>query len=129
MVMIWLHLKQHHSINTICLLLAAGLLCCTSALQAVRVLFHNLFAHQPFPIAEVVKKRGAVELTFHPARSWRVHTGQYIYLSAPSVSFWQAHPFSIIWWKNAPDGRAATVSMIAKIKTNFTRALALISHQ
>ncbi|KKZ60270.1 hypothetical protein EMCG_04997 [[Emmonsia] crescens] len=126
LVMIWFHLGRpinFHELHSICIILAAGLFSGMSTLHIARVVLRNV--PSPLAIADVMRKDGAVELTFRSPRAWRVRPGQHVYLRVPAVSFWsfaQSHPFNIIWSEDEPDG--TTVSVIAKIETGFTRALA-----
>ncbi|EDN03776.1 predicted protein [Histoplasma mississippiense (nom. inval.)] len=131
LIMVWLHLGQpinFRELHAICMILAAGLFSGTTALHIVRIVLRNM--PSPLAIADVIRKDGAVELTFRPPRAWKVRPGQHVYLRVPAVSFWsftQSHPFNIIWSEDGPNG--TSVSVIAKVESGFTRALAGGSHR
>ncbi|KAB8256797.1 hypothetical protein BDV32DRAFT_152950 [Aspergillus pseudonomiae] len=83
-------------------------------------------------VADLKKTKDAIELTFEPPRPWNVRPGQYVYMRAPAVrlfSFAESHPFSVIWWRNGPDGKAVSVSVLAKVESGFTKALNDSSHK
>ncbi|OJD20605.1 hypothetical protein ACJ73_08062 [Blastomyces percursus] len=131
LITVWLHLGQpinFRELHAICMILAAGLFSGMTALHIVRVALRNM--PSPLAIADVIRKDGAVELTFRPPRAWKVRPGQHVYLRVPAVSFWsftQSHPFNIIWSEDEPNG--TSVSVIAKVESGFTRALAGGSHR
>jgi predicted ferric reductase len=131
-VMVWMHMDRQSGFNAVCLMVAAILLALNSAMHALKFALRNLVAGQPLALAEVVKHKGAVELTIRPARPWKVRPGQYIYIRAPGVrplSFAESHPFALMWWEDGPDGKAVTISVLAKIESGFTRALSTIPHK
>ncbi|OAX76911.1 hypothetical protein ACJ72_08796 [Emergomyces africanus] len=84
-------------------------------------------------MVQVLKRSGVVELTFSPSRPWKVQAGQYIYLTVSvSGSFWSftcSCPYYVIWWEDAPDGTAATVSVIVRVQSGLSMPLALTPHR
>lgn len=122
----WLHLRRRRGFEAFSLVggLAAFLL--NTVIHTVYQLFRNSAAGQSLALADVVKHQDAVELTFRPPRPWKVREGQYIYVRAPgirSLSFAESHPFHIAWWEAGPDGKAVSISLLAQVRSGFTRAL------
>lgn len=81
----WLHLKRRYGFEGICLIVAIGIYSLTSLLHIIQQIFRNVVAGQSLAVAELRKNQDAVELTFRPPCSWKVHTGQYIYIQAPAI--------------------------------------------
>lgn len=122
----WLHLIRRYEFDGICLIVSIGMYSLTSLLHLIHQVFRNVVAGQPLAVAELTKYQDAVELTFRPPRSWKVCAGQYIYIRAPAIRIWsfaESHPFCVIWWENGPDGKAITMSVLAKVGSGFTKAL------
>ncbi|KAF7594882.1 hypothetical protein BBP40_007916 [Aspergillus hancockii] len=122
----WLHLRNKFGFGGICLLAAVGSFLLSSTIHIIFQLFRNVTADKRLAIANLKKVKDAVELTFRPPRPWKVHAGQYIYIRAPAArtfSFAESHPFSIAWWEAGPDGRATSISVLAKVESGFTRTL------
>ncbi|QSS51642.1 hypothetical protein I7I53_07010 [Histoplasma capsulatum var. duboisii H88] len=133
LIMLRLHLKGPRAIDTASILLAAGLLVCTSIIHCFQIIFRNFSATKSLQIVKVLKRSGVVELTFSPSRPWKVQAGQYIYLTVPIPgSFWSfacSCPYYVTWWEDAPDGTAATVSVIVRVQSGLSMALALTPHR
>lgn len=126
--MVRLHLEQPQAINTICILLAACFLGCTTIAHLTQLLFRNW----SLPTAQVEKHRGAVKLIFNLSRPWKLRAGQYIYLKVPGLGFrssWQSLPLYLIWWEVGPEDGVVTVTVLMKVQTGFTRALYLTPHR
>lgn len=122
----WLHLERRYEFDGICLIVAIGLYSLTSILHIIRQAIRNVVAGRSLAVAKLTKSQDAVELTFQPPRSWKVRAGQYIYIRAPAIRFWsfaESHPFCVAWWENGPDGKAVTMSVLAKVESGFTRSL------
>ncbi|PYI33125.1 hypothetical protein BP00DRAFT_367459 [Aspergillus indologenus CBS 114.80] len=131
-VMIWLHLEEKKGFDAFCLYFALGISVLTYIVYFLRQFYYNLVAGRPVAAAELIKYQDAVKLTLTLARPWKVRGGQYVYLTIPAVralSFAESHPFSIVWWEEGPNGEAITLSVLAKIESGFTRALASSSHE
>jgi predicted ferric reductase len=127
----WLHLRRRRGFEAFSLIggLAAFLL--NSVVHIIYQIFRNSAAGQSLALADVVKHQDAVELTFRPSRPWKVREGQYIYVRAPgirSLSFAESHPFLIAWWEAGPDGKAVSISLLAQVRSGFTRALSGTPH-
>ncbi|KAJ6008538.1 hypothetical protein N7540_012514 [Penicillium herquei] len=100
----------------------------TTTGQFLYQVFRNkILGGKGLAIVQQTKLDGAIKLTFRPTRPWNVHAGQYIYLRIPAVShfsFAETHPFNILWWEeNAKDGKADKITILAQVKTGFTRRL------
>ncbi|KAJ9386300.1 hypothetical protein DTO063F5_3814 [Paecilomyces variotii] len=125
-IAIWLHLRGRLGFDRICLLVSVGLFLLNSIIYIIRQIFRNFVIGEPFAIADIMKHKDAVEITFRPPRPWKVQAGQYVYIRAPGVrllSFAESHPYSIIWWENGPDDKAVSISVLAKVESGFTKAL------
>ena len=85
-----------------------------------------MVAGQPLVVIKLTKSQDVIKLIFQPLYSWKVCAGQYIYIRAPAIQFWsfaESHPFCVAWWENSPDGKAVTMSILAKVKSRFIRSL------
>jgi 2-polyprenylphenol hydroxylase and related flavodoxin oxidoreductases len=130
-IAIWLHLRRRLGFDGICLVISFGLFVLNSIIYMLRQIFRNIVIGQPLAIADLIKHKDAVEITFRPPRPWKVHAGQYVYVRAPGVrpfSFAESHPYSIIWWESGPDEKAVSISVLAKVESGFTRALYVSPH-
>lgn len=128
----WLHLKRWFRYSSVCLITAVGSFLLSSIVHLFLQLFCNTMTGKSLAVADLKKTKDAIELTFEPPQLWKVHSGQYVYIWAPAVrlfSFAKSHPFSIAWWKNGPDGKAISVSVLAKVESGFTKALNDSSHK
>ncbi|KAE8156468.1 hypothetical protein BDV40DRAFT_306037 [Aspergillus tamarii] len=128
----WLHLKRRFGYGGVCLITAVGSFLLSSIVHLFLQLFRNTMTGKSLAVADVKKVKDAIELTFEPPRPWKVRSGQYVYIRAPAVrllSFAESHPFSIVWWKNGPDEKAVSVSVLAKVESGFTKALNDSSHK
>ena len=126
-VTIWLHLKHRYKLDGLLIIASVGLLVTTTILHFTRQVFGNVRSGRSFPIAELEKLEGAIKLTFHPPRTWKVKAGEFIYVRIPGVrllSFAESHPFNIAWWEqDESDEKASSISIIAKIESGMTRDL------
>jgi predicted ferric reductase len=133
MVTIWIHLKHRYRLNGFLLIAAIGLLLLTTLLYLARHLFRSIKKGQSLAIADIERLEDAVRLTFRPSRAWKVKAGEYVYIRAPGLrllSFAESHPFNIIWWEeNGSDGKAGSISVLAKIQSGLTRDLFASSHK
>lgn len=125
-IMTWIHLKHRYSFNGICLIASIGVYILAACINFTRQIFRNFITNKPLAIAEVTKTTDAIELEIKPARPWKVVAGQYVYLRVPGarfLSFAESHPFNITWWENGPDGKALSISVLAKVESGFTKDL------
>lgn len=59
-------------------------------------------------------------------RSFKVHPGQYLYLSVPWLglpSLLQSHPFWIVWWDEDTARGGMNIQMLVRQRSGFTRRL------
>ncbi|RJE24471.1 FAD-binding domain protein [Aspergillus sclerotialis] len=122
----WLHLRRRRGIDGLWLIGGLGAFLLNLVVHVLFQIFRNSAAGHSLALADVVKHEDAVELTFRPPRPWKVYAGQYVYVRAPgvrSLSFAESHPFKIVWWERGPDGKAVSISLLAQVRSGFTRAL------
>lgn len=75
----------------------------TGVLQILRVLFRNVvFGKHALRVSITPFTEDIVCAELRLSRPWTVRAGERVTLSVPAISlfyFFQAHPFSIIWWE------------------------------
>ncbi|KAL4745860.1 ferric reductase family protein [Aspergillus foveolatus] len=81
------------------------------------------------PTALIVDIQGenVLRVTISPPRPWRIRAGQWIELNVPHVGLFhllQMHPFTISWWQDDGTGRAASISLLIRQQSGFTKRLA-----
>lgn len=120
---IWRH--THHSKGTMLYIVtAAGLFTITVIMQLVRFLFRNV--GRKSVRLSLVPRGNAVQVTLDIPRLWEIRAGERINLGVPRVGllYWfQAHPFTIIWWEEGPAGHPSSICLLFRPRSGFTRKL------
>ncbi|KAL4924642.1 ferric reductase family protein [Aspergillus undulatus] len=110
------------------------LLCCliifvaTCVWRSVCILFRNLARGRKSTQLRIeFQGENVFRVTLWPSRPWIIRAGQRIELNVPHVGLFylfQTHPFTISWWQDDGTGRAASISLLIRQQSGFTRRLA-----
>lgn len=107
-----------------------AILSLTLIFQTVRTLYQNgvLTSRPPTRVLvnlmEEGPKEGLLRVRVKLSRPMKVHTGQYIYLWMPTITFWswtQSHPFIITSWSRKEQ---PTLELFVQPRHGFSRSLA-----
>lgn len=92
------------------------------------ILFQNtVIGRKSTKITVDSRGENVVCVTMSPPRPWQVRAGQRIQLNVPGIGIFylfQMHPFTISWWQNDGTGRAASISLLIRKRSGFTKKLA-----
>jgi FAD-binding domain len=98
------HLSARQLTARLYLLAGFGLWALLVLCQFAGYCFRNLVWGKHLARTTVAEVSGACHLSVDVPRRWKVRAGQYVYLWFPTASlssFFQSHPYMIIWWKES----------------------------
>lgn len=95
--------------------------------QLTRILYRNIvIGGSPVRLHVHPYVGDLVPLTISLPRPWKVRAGEHIRLGVPHIGIFyslQTHPFTICWWDSNDRGQAASVSILLRPRSGFTRKL------
>ena len=132
-VCLWLHFDTESLSSRFLLLLAGAAFVASFSLRTFQFLWRNLRSGGLGTLNRCRRNEETIKVMVRPGRSWKVQAGQFVYLWMPGLSFWsffQLHPFMIVWWEDGLHGKADQLELLVEIKDGWTNCLARsVSHK
>lgn len=98
----------------------------TFILQTARILFRNVVVGKKCARLIITPGENNVQVMLTLPRPWKIRAGERINLNVPQIgllSLFQAHPFVITWWDNDAAGYGASIALLFRPRSGFTRKL------
>lgn len=122
---LWKHVAANRAFSRIYIFVAAASFTCTSILQMLNLIVRNVGWGRLFAQANVVVRNDAVKIVLTNLKPFKPRPGQFVYLRLLDLgrfTWLENHPFGIIWHEGK-DGRADSISLLAKARGDFTDKL------
>ncbi|KAI9888416.1 MAG: hypothetical protein M1814_000478 [Vezdaea aestivalis] len=124
-VALWRHIKTKRISSKIYLWIGVSVWTLNSIVHWAMFIFRNFVFGHPIARAQISQLVDAIQIDLIVPRPWKIHAGQYIFLTIPGVGTWsalQSHPFMITWWNEDP--RESKICLLVKPQRGFTSKLA-----
>ncbi len=135
-VALFQHLSARKLTSRLYLLAGFGLWAFLALCQFAGYCFRNLVWGRRLGRTIVTEVPGACHLVVDVPRPWNVRAGQYVYLWFPTasvMSFWQSHPYMIIWWSETKNSSGTLtslkLSMLVQGRRGLSRRLGQLSYR